>query len=101
MGSFVGNQLSPGQLFGNGCILFQKHGPVGIESGSHMLHSAILETRNNYNIIFGKGIINGGVIFQPFQGTIDKGKNITCLSNLQRIALTVPNINLPAIPVVA
>ena len=65
MGRFVSNQGTAAQLLAQCRVLIQEHTAVGIERCPSVLHSPELETGKDYQIILGKRIRNGGIIFQP------------------------------------
>ena len=67
VGGLMCNQTAASQLAREGGIAFKKHRSVGIQGCSHVFHAAVLKTRNDNQIVFGKGVGNTGVCFEPVE----------------------------------
>ncbi len=70
VGSLMGYQLGAAQMVGPGGILSEEDGAVIIECGTGVLHASKLESGENHEVIFGKGVGDAGIFFEYAQGVL-------------------------------
>ena len=83
----MGNQTAASQAVREGGIVVEKHRPVGIQRGTHVFHAAVLESRDDDQIIFGERIGNAGVGLEPIERMKYLGEDVVTLCPLLRIGL--------------
>jgi len=74
MSCFVSDKRGSAKLFSKSRMFIEENTAVAVKSCSSMLHSSVLKTRNDNQIILSKRIVDSCIILHPFQIV----KNLSC-----------------------
>ena len=70
-------------------IVFEEHRTVGVECRPHVLHTAVLETGDDDQVVFGERIGYSGICFQPVERMEYLSEDFRALGRFLRIGFAV------------